>query len=113
YPLQRRPGSVVANILLDARKRVWKANPFIASQAELDAEDLTADDGFAGSAMLREAAELGLISERTQRVLSVVYLDGLPSAQAAEHTGLSAGAVRFRCSRALRLLRHNAHLFEA
>ncbi|MDR1430761.1 MAG: hypothetical protein LBI99_01425 [Propionibacteriaceae bacterium] len=112
YPLLRRPHSIAANIMLDARKRVWAAMPPTAEQQAVIASDSIDPGGFAVADMLREAVEVGLISEHTHSVLVVVYLEGMPSQQAAEYVGLSRVAVRRHCSHALRLLRLNAHLFE-
>ena len=56
-------------------------------------------------AVLDEASARRLIDEPTRRVLDAVYLEGLTGRETAARLGGTVDSVRYRCSRALRLLR--------
>ncbi len=118
YPLARRPRSIVANLAWSLRR--WAAeqgdsprqptalpigglltepaSPTIP-EPELDAADT-----------LTQARRLGLIDPLTHQTLVSVYLVGKTSAEAGRDLGLSAQAVRWRCSNALRNLQRQAVL---
>jgi DNA-directed RNA polymerase specialized sigma24 family protein len=63
--------------------------------------------------VLADARRLRLIDDVTHRTLWTVYVAGLTSQQAAEVLGTTAGAVRWRCSHALRRLAGRARLLAA
>ena len=105
YPLQRRPRSIAANLAWAVRRRLHRApdpSPPAPDPAEPDA-----------TAVLAQARRLGLIDELTHRTLWTVYVAGLTSQQAAVVLGSTAGAVRWRCSTALRSLARQAVLLAA
>jgi len=109
YPLARRPRSIVANLAWSLRR--WAA----AQGAPLSSAEMlpmpTADEPDPdAAATLARARDLGLIDQLTHRTLSLVYLSGRSSAQAGSDLGLSAQAVRWRCSNALRNLNRQAAL---
>lgn len=110
YPLARRPTSIVANLAWALRR--WAAKRSLPSQAGLaELPDPAAPEADPDPARtLAQARELGLIDSLTHRTLSSVYLAGKTSAQAGRELGLSAEAVRWRCSRALRNLHRQAAL---
>jgi DNA-directed RNA polymerase specialized sigma24 family protein len=70
-------------------------------------------DGPDAASVLAEARRLGLIDEVTHRTLWTVYVAGLTSQQAAAVLGTTPGAVRWRCSHALRRLAGRARLLAA
>lgn len=102
YPLERRRRAVAANLALDTLKAVSSAAraprpvPLPAHEADplADAEPV-----------LAAGVRLGVIDERTLRTLTAVYVDGRTSAAAGQVLGLSADAVRWRCSKGVRALR--------
>ncbi len=118
YPLARRPRKVAANLALDTLKGVKRqsgnghlavlhtdwSSPTILSRAS---EVLGWRNGGAAR-VLNRAVSLGVIDSSAREVLSMVYLDGRSATQAGRELGLSADAVRARCSRAVRRLRLNA-----
>jgi DNA-directed RNA polymerase specialized sigma24 family protein len=109
FPLERRKSSVVANILLDARKRVWAEDRILPTPDEPESWGI-AQSCSRAEAVLNEAERLGLLPDKSLRVLRTVYLDGLPSHQAAELLGMPTGTIRWICSRALSQLRSYRHL---
>ncbi len=118
YPLDRRPHKVAANLALDTLKGVKKqssngrlavlhtdwSSPGILSRA---AEVFGRRKGGAAR-VLNRAVSLGVIDSSAREVLSMVYLDGRSATQAGRELGLTADAVRARCSRAVRRLRLHA-----
>ena len=58
--------------------------------------------------VLEEGGLLGLIDEPDAALLHSVYADGLSGTQAARRFHTSAGAVRVRCSKAVRRLAAHA-----
>lgn len=114
YPLERRPARVAANLALDTLKRAKRASDGRCETAcsWLDAREVP-EGGVrqwtpGALAVLRAARQLGLLDALASETLSVVYLDGLTSRQAAEVLGVSADVVRWRCSKAVRRLRAHA-----
>lgn len=110
YPLERRPRSIVANLAWALRR--WAAQrsrtPVLVSQPLPDLREAEPEPDAA--ATLARAHELGLIDHLTHRTLATVYLAGKSSAQAGRELGMSAQAVRWRCSHALRNLSRQAAL---
>lgn len=110
YPLERRPRSIVANLAWALRR--WAAErsrPAVPAVPDL-ADHREAEPEPDAAATLARARELGLIDHLTHRTLASVYLAGLNSAQAGRELGMSAQAVRWRCSHALRTLHRQAAL---
>ncbi len=100
YPITRRPTSVAANLVLDARKDV------LAEQRALRAVPgcPATDPDLSAVEVLDAAVSLGLIDQRSREILISVYGDGLGSAAAAGRHGTTATAIRWRCSRDVRRL---------
>lgn len=109
YPLARRPRSIVANLAWSLRRwaRAQGAPPPPTEVLPMPIADKPDPDA---AATLARARDLGLIDQLTHRTLSLVYLSGRSSAQAGSDLGLSAQAVRWRCSNALRNLNRQAAL---
>ena len=124
YPLARRPTSVAANLALDTLKAVRRERrpaPDLATPPHLLV--VAADRGPArvvGSTppgggpsvghVLRSARRHRLLDPATNDLLQSVYAEGLSGESAARRHELSPGAVRQRCSRALRVLAQHAEL---
>lgn len=128
YPIDRRPAHIAANLALDARKLARRekrgatlGNPWPpgAGLAEVvdrqwlrdgvdhnqDVAMLTVGD------VIRAALELQLIDDDAGSLLSTVYGKGLTSREAASQHRLTPTTVRWRCSRAVRVLAdHSAEL---
>jgi hypothetical protein len=130
YPLASRPRKIAANLVLDTLKqvtnerrmllrrtvRLWPPSVQldIAHEAALRRDsldhqrriaDLTANE------LLNSAAQLGLLGGQSEEILSKVYADGLSSEATAHLLQISAGSVRVRCSRAVKVLaRHRRQL---
>lgn len=106
YPLQRRPRSVAANLALDTLKAVKSS---VRQQqchlpAQLSVASPTDPLGDA-DAVLDAGVRLGVIDATTRATMRCVYVDGRTSASAGTLLGLSADAVRWRCSKGVRALR--------
>ncbi|GAA3565623.1 hypothetical protein GCM10022197_21880 [Microlunatus spumicola] len=127
YPLVRRPTSVAANLALDALKAVHRlrhpapdvvTSPEVVLQAADHAHGAVvgrADDvaGPSVAEVLDRARRHRLVDPATGDLLRSVYADGLSRASAARRHGLSPGAVRQRCSRAVKVLAAHAELLDA
>ncbi|MGV8910549.1 MAG: RNA polymerase sigma factor [Propionicimonas sp.] len=105
YPLQRRPRSIAANLAWTVRRRL--------RSVPQPGQPVPEPPGPGAAAVLAEARKLGLIDDVTHRTLWLVYVAGLTSQQAAIALGSTAGAVRWRCSHALRRLAGRAVLLAA
>lgn len=105
YPLERRPRAIAANLAWTVRRALCTVAPPVPPPAEPDGPD--------AASVLADARRLGLIDEVTHRTLWTVYVAGLTSQQAAVVLGTTAGAVRWRCSHALRRLAGRARLLAA
>ena len=92
YPVDRRVTSVVANLVLDAKKDV------LAEARPLRPLGTPDETGVSARALLVEATELAIISEDLRVALDAVYVEGLTSEEAGRHLGLTATTVRWRCS---------------
>lgn len=125
YPLARRPTSVAANLALDTLKAVRRERyPVVDVVTSPHLVVLAADRRPAqvvGSPsrgtrrvdvveVLAQARHHRLLDAATGALLHSVYADGLTGESAARRHGLSPGAVRTRCSRAVKVLAQNADL---
>ena len=127
YPLSRRPVRIAANLSMDtlqavSRERRWMRGGAVALFPSCDAlEDLLEPVRLDGSrqdasppvdlearGVLQASSLLGLIDESDAALLHGVYADGLSGAEAARRFHTSAGAVRVRCSKAVRRLAAHA-----
>ena len=127
YPLSRRPVRIAANLSMDtlqavSRERRWMRGGVVALLPSCDAlEDLLEPVRLDGSrqdasppvdlearGVLQASSLLGLIDESDAALLHGVYADGLSGAEAARRFHTSAGAVRVRCSKAVRRLAAHA-----
>jgi len=106
YPLERRPRSVAANLVLDAKKDV------VAEARMLLAPPLEAyDEDYSAHSVLALARRFGLATEKSLQIMEKVYLEGWPSARVAQVFAISPAAVRRRCSDTISRLKANRHLF--
>ena len=127
YPVARRPSSVAANLALDTLKSVRRGRrpvPDLAvpphlvvlaaerRPAQLVGSPRPAADPDARSVLARACA-YGLVDPLTRDLLRSVYADGLAGEAAADRYGLTQGALRSRCSRALRVLARHRDLLAA
>jgi DNA-binding CsgD family transcriptional regulator len=123
YPLGARPRKVAANLVLDTLKqvtnerhmllrrtvRLWPpgeqldiAHEVAARRDSLDHQRRIAD--LTAKELLNSAGLLGLLDRESEELLSSVYADGLSSEATADRLQISAGSVRVRCSRAVKVL---------
>jgi len=110
YPLDRRPASIAANLVLDTRKRVRarvRSVPVDPSRLA-GLADARGGNQARAALLLARARRTQLIDELSDRALRLVYTEGLPSADAAAVLGLSPAAMRQRCHRAVRRLAGSA-----
>jgi len=105
YPLERRPSAIAANLAWTVRRSLHTAAPPVPPPPEPHEPD--------AASVLADARRLHLIDDVTHRTLWTVYVAGLTSQQAADVLGTTAGAVRWRCSHALRRLAGRARLLAA
>lgn len=105
YPVERRPRAIASNLAWTVRRRL-RSVPQLGQSAPEPPEA-------GAAAVLAEARQLGLIDDVTHHTLWLVYVAGLTSQQAAVALGSTAGAVRWRCSHALRRLAGRAVLLAA
>lgn len=105
YPLERRPRAIAANLAWTVRRSLRTVAPSAPPPPEPRDPD--------AATVLADARRLRLIDEVTHRTLWTVYVAGLTSQQAADVLGTTAGAVRWRCSHALRRLAERARLLAA
>lgn len=127
YPLSRRPTSVAANLALDTLKAVRRErrpgfDVVTAPHVVLLAADRRPGQGVgrwpgpAGPSVahvLEQARQHRLVDGATRDLLHSVYAEGLSGESAARRHGLSPGAVRLRCSRAVKVLAGHAALLAA
>lgn len=124
YPLRRRPRSVAANLALDTLKAVRRqrhpgSDVVTAPDLVLVAADHHTGQvvgsapsvaGPSAARVLERAREHRLLDAATGALLHTVYAEGLSGETAARRHGLTPGAVRVRCSRALAVLARHADL---
>jgi len=127
YPLGRRPASVAANLALDTLKAVRRerhpavdvATPphLVVLAAERRPGQVVGSPPASGepsvAGVLVQARRHRFVDAATADLLQSVYADGLSSASAARRHGLSAAAVRLRCSRAVKVLAGHAGMLSA
>ena len=125
YPVHRRPTSVAANLALDTLKAVRRdrrppADLAMPPHVVVVAADRRPTSLVGGPAVrgpvaeqvLDRAREHGLVDPRTRALLHTVYAEGVPGDLAARRHGLTPGALRSRCSRALRVLADHRDLLD-
>jgi len=108
YPLDRRPASVAANLVLDAKKDVLtedRAIPVLPMEAT--GEEVTADQ------VLDTARTLKIASEESLAIVEKVYVEELPRGEVAHLLNMTDGALRRRCSDTVRRLRDHRDLLVA
>lgn len=124
YPLARRPVSVAANLALDTLKAVRRERRPVVDVVTAPDVVLLAVERRAGrvvgtppgplgpsaAQVLARAGRYGLVDPATGELLRSVYAEGLSGESTARRHGLSAGAVRVRCSRAVKVLAGHAAL---
>ena len=133
YPLKARPHRIVANLVLDTLKQVVGERQHLPRRAvilwppngQLDQiyDDAMRENlldhqsqisGLTAKQVLDSAAQLGLLDMQMKELLNTVYADGITGQAAAVLHGMSPGAVRVRCCRAVKqLVRHRAELLAA
>ena len=127
YPLARRPTSVAANLALDTLKAVRRERHPLVDLATAPHLVLVVADRrpaqVVGSTsggdepsvahVITQAREHRLVDAKTGALLRSVYAEGLSGESAARRHGLSPGAVRVRCSRAVKVLAGHAQLLGA
>lgn len=117
FNLERRH-KVLTNLTMDClkqvtRDRVARWDIRTVPNPDPDLWDIPVPVGGSGArpehgearAVLDEASERRLIDAQTRDVLDAVYLEGLSGRETAVKVGSTVDSVRYRCSRALRLLR--------
>ena len=107
YPLQNRPGSIAANLVLDARKDALaesKVKVALAPDVISTPTDLTAQS------VINTARCLNLATAETLSIMEKVYVEGLPSAIVAARFKTTPEAIRRRCCDAIKHLRANRYL---
>jgi DNA-directed RNA polymerase specialized sigma24 family protein len=133
YPLEQRPARIAANLSLDTlkavcRERRWMGRGDITLWPSSESlEELLPPAGLGGSRygspqpvdiearrVLEAGARLGLIDDTALALLRTVYVDGMTSIEAARRFNTSAGMVRARCSKVVRVLAtHSVELADA
>ncbi|MDR0284932.1 MAG: hypothetical protein LBI33_08600 [Propionibacteriaceae bacterium] len=112
YSLERRPQSVVANLVLDTRKDVLAehARPeWLVTNLETVGERLTRPSPTI-DIVLNTARDLRLASAESLGIVEKVYGEGLPAGRVAEVYDISPGAVRRRCADTVHRLRAHRDL---
>lgn len=125
YPVARRRTAVAANLALDTLKAVHRERRpardvvmpphLVVVAADRRSEQLLGHTPRevarpSAEAVLRLAREHRLVDPVTRALLRSVYAEGLSGAAAGRRHGLSVGAVRSRCSRAVRTLARHPEL---
>lgn len=106
YPLQRRPNRIAANLALDTLKVVKSGTRQHRCHLPAHLPPASPVDPLGDAdAVLDAGVRLGVIDATTRATLRCVYVDGRTSASAGTLLGLSADAVRWRCSKGVRALR--------
>ncbi|WP_028707625.1 hypothetical protein [Propionicicella superfundia] len=111
YPLDRRPARIAANLVWDTLKAARtdpRERPVAPETMDSLATAPAADPVPTGDRVLARAQRLGLIDGRAARILSSVYLDGMPGRVAAVRHVTTETAIRWRCSSSVRRLAANA-----
>ena len=113
YPLELRPRSIAANVLLDSIQRTLRE--LQRERRRQRRHDLTSDDPAAGShhlpggldepeLVLRDAVRAQAIAAAEARLIYLVRLERRSLAEAAAHEGLAYNVARVRLQRAERRL---------
>jgi len=109
YPLDRRPASVAANLVLDAKKDVLtetRAIPVLPCMTT-GTDEVTADQ------VLNTARTLKIASEESLSIVEKVYVEELPRGEVAHLLNMSDVALRRRCCDTVRRLRDHRDLLAA
>jgi len=113
YPLERRPGSVAANLILDVKHAVLaEAQRARAAAGELpldeplepDEQTLRSRPGVDVEEPLRRAVQAKAITAADAELLLLVGVDGVTLREAAGRVGLSYNLARIRIQRARKRL---------
>jgi len=113
YPLERRPGSVAANLILDVKHAVLgEVQRARAAAGELpldeplepDEQALRPRPGVDVEEPLRRAVQAKAITAADAELLLLVDVDGVALREAAERVGLSYNLARIRVQRARKRL---------
>jgi len=106
YPLDRRPRSVAANLLLDAKKdvlRETRAIPVLPLSA-FPTPEPTADQ------VLQQARSLRLATDESLSIVEKVYVEEVPRRQVAHLHNMADATLRRRCCDTVRRLRDHREL---
>ncbi|MCL1907239.1 MAG: hypothetical protein FWG08_04915 [Propionibacteriaceae bacterium] len=115
YPLTKRPHSIAANLVLDARKDAvaeCRSRVIIPVNSPTTVHDDNQINQEHVHTIIDLARHMELATAQSLNILEKVYLDGLPSARVAELFTMTPAAVRRRVSDTVRRLRENRHLFD-
>jgi hypothetical protein len=108
YRLDKRPRSIAANLVLDARKdAVAECQVRVTVPPHHDGTD----DIQVVAEIIDTAIHLGLATPQSLSIVKKVYMDGMPSSQVAQFYHMTPDAVRRRCCDTIRRLRDNRHYF--
>ena len=133
YPLASRPDRIAANLSMDTFKSLrreqrwmrhfevqpWPPETFLDetyawTRLTWNLDGTEPDHDVSARDVLRAGCRRKLIDPATQQLLETVYLDGLDPLAVSRHHRSTPGAVRVRCSRAVRTLAdHARELVEA
>jgi DNA-directed RNA polymerase specialized sigma24 family protein len=133
YPLERRPARIAANLSMDTLKAVsrehrlmgrgdvtlWPSSEFLEEMlppAGLDGSryDSPQPVDMEARRVLEAGIHLGLMDDSALALLRSVYVEGLTSMEVARRLNTSAGMVRARCSKVVRVLAtHSVELMDA
>ena len=128
YPLASRPERIAANLSMDTFKSLRRDQRWMQHfdvqpcppEAFLDGtyartrltwnlDGTEPDQEVDARDVLRAGSRRKLIDPATQQLLEAVYLDGLDPLAVSRHHRFTPGALRVRCSRAVRTLADHAH----
>ncbi len=121
YPIERRPSRVAANLALDTLGQVYRIadrNPEVIPDEPIDdgqllnlcgplypARAAEPDDDGEWPALLRWAANTGVLTGEAAQLLNDIYVLGEPPLEYSRRTGRSHSSVKQQCVRAKRRLR--------
>jgi len=109
YPLDRRPTSVAANLVLDAKKDIVTEDREIPVLPSF----VTGTDEVTADHVLSIARTLKIATEESLNIVEKVYVEELPRDQVAHLLDMSDVALRQRCSDTVRRLHDHRELLAA